>query len=277
VAAVLFALGAAALWGAGDFLGGLASRRLHVLVVLLWSQLAGVAGLTVWVVLAGDDVPGAAPVLAAAGAGVAGVIGLACLYRGMAIGAMGVVAPISATSPVVPLAVDVIRGRSPGALQWLGIGLALLGIVLLSRERSTRRVPLAAGVGLALVAAAGFGLFVVLLGVAAEESSSWATLVARSAAGIAVVGVLVATRSSPVAPLRALPVIAAVGLFDTAANALIAVAASYGEIGIVAVLSALYPLTTILLARLVLGERLNPGRRAGGALALAGAALVAAG
>ncbi len=145
----------------GDFLGGLTSRKAGVLTVLLWSQLAGALGLAVWVATAGDAPPGGVAVLAAVGAGLAGVIGLACLYRGMAIGAMGVVAPISATSPVVALAVDLARGRSPGWLQWIGIACALGGIVLLSRERSAGRMPLGAGVGLALVAALGFGFFVV--------------------------------------------------------------------------------------------------------------------
>jgi len=275
--ATLLALAAAALWGAGDFLGGLTTRRLPVLAVLLWSQLVGLAGLAVWVAIAGDDAPGWVGVLAGAGAGAAGVIGLACLYRGMAIGAMGVVAPISATSPVIALAVDVARGRAPGGLQWLGIVLALGGIVLLSRERSERRAPLAAGVGLALVAALGFGLFVVFLGAAADESASWAAAIARGTAVVAVAVAVVLTRTSVTTPARLLPAILGVGVFDTSANALISVATTRGEIGIVAVLSALYPVMTIVLARLLLHERLDSGRRAGGVLALAGAALVAAG
>src|SRR5574338_722269 len=110
--AALALLGAAS-WGTGDFLGGVAARRVHVLTVLVLSQAIGLAGATVWLVVSGDRLPGAGDLLPAAGAGACGAVGLAALYRGMAVGAMGIVAPISAASPVVPLAVDLARGSSP--------------------------------------------------------------------------------------------------------------------------------------------------------------------
>src|SRR3954470_5154575 len=131
--AIVLALAAAALWGTGDFFGGLATRRVNVLIVLLWSQLAGLAGVAIWIIVGGASAPGGVLAYGAA-AGIAGAVGLGCLYRGMAVGAMGIVAPISATSPIVPLAVSVLRGDSPTALQWGGIAFALLGIVLVSRE-----------------------------------------------------------------------------------------------------------------------------------------------
>jgi len=280
--AVVLALGAAALWGTGDFLGGLATRRVSVLTVLFWSQLVGLAGLTVWVVASGAARPDAGLWFALAG-GIAGVIGLGCLYRGMAVGAMGIVAPISATSPIVPLVVDLVRGNAPAPLQWVGIAFALAGIVLVSREPGSALVaggarrPVAAGAGLALVAALGFGLFIVGLGEAAQESAPWATATARLGAVSALVLVLVSTRTVPRASSRLLPLIVAVGIFDAAANALIALAATRGSIGIVAVLSSLYPIATILLARAILHERLGTTRTVGGLVALAGAALIAAG
>lgn len=276
--AVVLALCAAALWGTGDFLGGFASRRTAVLVVLFWSQLAGLTGLVVWVVWSGAGRPGVGAMLAALGAGFAGVAGLACLYRGLAVGAMGIVAPISATSPVVPLVVDIGRGRSPGTVQWIGIVVALAGVVLVSRQPGPGRAPVVvAGVGLALAAALGFGLFVVGLGVAAQESPSWAAATARFASVCTVVAALAATRTSVRCSQRLLPLIVAVGIFDAGANALIAVAATHGSIGIVAVLSALYPVMTILLARALLHERLGATRVGGGLIAVAGAALIAAG
>src|SRR3954452_1527197 len=116
--AIVLAPAAAALWGTGDFLGGLATRRVNVLIVLLWSQLAGLAGVVVWIVVSGASRPGGVLAYAAA-AGIAGAVGLGCLYRGMAVGAMGIVAPISATSPVVPLVVSVVRGDAPAAVQWV--------------------------------------------------------------------------------------------------------------------------------------------------------------
>jgi drug/metabolite transporter (DMT)-like permease len=278
--AVVLALAAAALWGTGDFFGGLATRRLSVLTVLFWSQLVGLLGLVVWIAVSGAERPGKG-LLYAAGAGIAGAIGLGCLYRGLAIGAMGIVAPISATSPIVPLGVSVLRGDSPTALQWGGIAFALCGIVLVSREPpgegggASGRV--ASGVGLALVAALGFGLFVVGLGEAAQESAPWATATARLSSVTALVLALAWTRTVPRVPRRLLPLVLAVGAFDTGANALIAIATTHGSIGIVAVLSALYPIMTILLARAVLHERLGPTRTAGGLVALGGAALIAAG
>jgi drug/metabolite transporter (DMT)-like permease len=278
-AAVLALLGALS-WGTGDFFGGLASRRAHVLTVLVLSQAVGLAGVAAWAVASGDSPPGLADIVPAVGAGAAGAAGLAALYRGMAIGAMGIVAPISALSPAVPLAVDLVRGDAPAAVQWAGIATALTGVVLLAREpggTTTRGTGLAAGVSLALVAALGFGLFVVGLDAASDGGATWAVVVARTSSTlVALCAVLLV--SVPLRPPGGLlPAIAAVGVFDTTANALVAVATTYGSAGIVAVLSALYPLTTILLARVFLSERLDRPRRVGGALALAGAALVAIG
>lgn len=276
----MLALLGALSWGTGDFFGGLASRRAHVLTVLVLSQAVGLAGVAAWAVASGDSPPGLADIVPAVGAGAAGAAGLAALYRGMAIGAMGIVAPISALSPAVPLAVDLVRGDAPAAVQWAGIATALTGVVLLAREpggTTTRGTGLAAGVSLALVAALGFGLFVVGLDAASDGGATWAVVVARTSSTlVALCAVLLV--SVPLRPPGGLlPAIAAVGVFDTTANALVAVATTYGSAGIVAVLSALYPLTTILLARVFLSERLDRPRRVGGALALAGAALVAIG
>jgi drug/metabolite transporter (DMT)-like permease len=275
--ASLLALGGAACWGVGDFLGGVASRRLAVLTVLAVSQAVGLVGILVWVVASGESFPGVVELLPAAAAGVAGLVGLAALYRGLATGAMGIVAPISAASPIVVLAVDASKGVVPAALQWLGIGLVLAGIVILSRDRSATGGRVAAGAGLALLAALGFGLFVVGLDAGADESAAWAVVAARAASvSIALVAALVTT--SPLRPpLASLPLLVGVAAFDTGANVLVAAATTHGAAGIVAVLGALYPVVTVLLAWAVLGERLGPAKRAGAAIALVGAALVAAG
>jgi len=276
--AAFLALGGALFWGVGDFLGGLATKRLALLAVLALSQAAGLAGVTVWVVLGGESFPGAVELLPAVGAGVAGIVGLGALYRGLAIGAMGIVAPISAASPVVPLAVDAARGTTPGAIQWVGIVLVLTGIAAISREPGAGAATrFAAGAGLALVAALGFGSFVVGIDAAADESASWAVLVARSSALALVLAAALLTTTSLRAPRRMLPMLLTIGLFDTGANVLVALATTHGEAGIVAVLSALYPVVTVVLARIVLGERLSVARRTGGLVALAGAAFVAAG
>jgi drug/metabolite transporter (DMT)-like permease len=272
------ALGGALCWGVGDFFGGLASRRLAVLAVLAVSQAIGLAGVALWVWLAGDPFPGVGELLPAAGAGLAGVLGLAALYRGLAVGAMGIVAPISAASPLVPLAVDAARGSVPGTLQWVGTVLVLTGVATLSIERSAeggRRV--AAGASLALLAALGFGGFIVGIDAGADESATWAVVAARSASVSLVAAAALFTSTSLRPPRRLLPSLVAIGVFDTGANVFVAAATTKGAAGIVAVLSALYPVVTVALARLVLAERLGPARRAGGAVALTGAALVAAG
>lgn len=276
--ASLLALSGALFWGVGDFLGGLAARRLAVLAVLAVSQAVGLAGVALWVWLASDPFPGFAELLPAAAAGVAGLVGLGALYRGLAVGAMGIVAPISAASPVVPLAVDAARGVVPGTLQWLGVALVLAGIVTLSLEPSAlggQRI--AAGAGLAVVAALGFGCFIVGLDAGADESAPWAVVAARSTSVTLAIAAAILTSTSLRPPRRLLPTLAGVGVFDTAANVCVAFATTKGAAGIVAVLSALYPIVTVVLARLVLAEKLSVERRIGGVVALSGAALVAAG
>jgi drug/metabolite transporter (DMT)-like permease len=278
MAAAMLALAAALSWGIGDFLGGLTSRRISVLTVLALSQAVGLTGLVCWVAATHDPFPGARELWPAAAAGVAGVIGLGALYRGMALGAMGIVAPISAASPVVPLAVDAAKGIVPSLLQSAGVLLVVVGIATLSRETSAQRTRrLAAGAGLALLAALGFGAFIVGLDAGADQSAPWAVVATRSAS-VALTVIVALGASKPLwAPRRLLPALVAVGVFDTGANVLVAVAATKGAAGVVAVLSALYPLATVVLAHALLGERLDVTRRVGGVLALGGAALVAAG
>ncbi len=249
-----------------------------MLTVLVVSQAIGLAGAAVWLIASGDAAPGLDDLLPAAGAGLCGAIGLAALYRGMAVGAMGIVAPISAAGPVVPLVVDLGRGVSPSPLQWAGIAAVLGGITLLAREPgATPGTRLAAGVALALVAALAFGLFVVGLDAAADGGVTWTIVTARGASTVLALVLALTASVSVRPPSRLVPVIVAVGVFDTTANVLVAFATTKGSAGVVAVLSALYPVVTIVLARVVLGERLDRPRRVGGALALGGAAIVAAG
>ena len=276
--AALLALAGALGWGVGDFLGGLAARRLAVLTVLAVSQAVGLVGVLVWVGLSGDAFPGVVDLLPAAGAGIAAMVGLGALYRGFAIGAMGIVAPISAAAPVVPLAVDASRGDVPGALQWLGVALVLTGIAVLSREPRAdgqrvdrgRSRPRRGG---------GARLRIVLRRhrCGADESAAWAVTAARSASVPVVIAAALITSTALRPPRAMLLMLVGVGVFDTISNVSVAAATTYGAVGIVAVLSSLYPVVTVVLARIVLGERLSAVKRVGGAVALAGAALVAAG
>ena len=275
--AIALALGASLAWGLGDFLGGIKSRVLSVLTVLAISQLAGFAGVLVWLAVAGESFPGWHSLAWAAAAGVGGCLGLASLYRGLAIGAMGIVAPVSAVSAAIPFVVGVASGERPSALQLVGILVALAGVALASREPTAEGGRRAAGIGLALLAALGFGLFFVFLDRAAEDSVPWAVTTARGVSTVIALVVAVAVGAS-LRPGRAhVPALVAVGLCDVAANVLFGLASTRGFLSIVAVLAALYPVVTVALAALLLHERIARAQRLGVAGALAGAALITAG
>jgi drug/metabolite transporter (DMT)-like permease len=275
--AIALALGASLSWGLGDFLGGLKSRTLHVLTVLVVSQVVGLGAALVWVVASGEGMPSWSATAWAMAAGAAGCLGIATLYRGMAIGAMGIVAPISAVAAVIPFAVGIASGERPGALQVVGILLALTGVAVASREPAARGGGRASGIGLALLAALGFGLYFVFADRAADESVPYAVATARGfSLLLALIAALVVGAS--LRPGRSsLPALAAVGLCDVGANMLFSLATTMGYLSIVAVLAALYPVVTVALAAVLLHERVAPTQRMGVAGALVGAALITAG
>ncbi len=275
--AIALALGASVSWGLGDFLGGLTSRRLHVLTVLVVQQVFGLAAAVAWVLLSGDGFPGWAATAWAAGAGTAGCVGIGALYRGMAVGAMGIVAPISAVAAVIPFAVGVASGERPGTLQVAGIVLALVGVGVASREPAGRGGGQAAGIGLALLAALGFGLYFVLAERAAEASVPFAVATARGVSLLLAVAAALVVSASFRPGRSFLPALIVIGLCDAGANMLFSVATTHGYLSVVSVLSALYPVVTVALAALVLHERIAPSQRAGVAGALAGAARITAG
>ncbi len=271
VAAVALALGASIAWGLSDFLAGLKARQFAVLWVLLVSQATGLVLIVAATVASGAELPSANAALWAAGAGVAELIGFAALYRALAVGEMSVVAPISATAALVPVIVGVAAGDAPTAFQALGIALALGGAALASAEPGRRT---AAGLGLAVVAALGFGLFFVGMDLAADDGALWATSINRLASCAVVVGAMLVLRPPSPIDRQALLPLAAVGVLDIAANAMFAIALTLGMAAIVSVLGSLYPLATVVLARAVLGERVSGSQRTGVAAALAGIGLV---
>ncbi|HEY8103693.1 MAG TPA: DMT family transporter [Gaiellaceae bacterium] len=275
--AVALALGASLAWGLGDFFGGLKSRSLHVLTVLVLQQVFGIGAAAVWVLTSGDAFPGSSATLLAVAAGLAGCVGIGSLYRGMAIGAMGIVAPVSAVSAVIPFVVGVASGERPSSLQVAGILLALLGVAVASREPASQGGGSAAGIGLALLAAFGFGLYFVFADRAADESVPWAVATARGSSLLLALVAALVLRVSLRPGRSALPVLALIGLCDVGANMLYSLASTYGYLSIVSVLSALYPVVTVALAAVVLHERVAPTQRLGVAGALAGAAMITAG
>ncbi len=277
---VLLGLSASLLWGVSDFLGGLRSRGFPLLAVLAVAFPAGAIVIGGVVAVRGDAPPGALPLVYAALAGLGGVAGIAALYRGLAIGSMGVVAPITATAPLIPLVVGLLRGERPGAVRLAGIAIALIGIVLASREpRSVTetKARVATGAGLALVAGACFGGTLVAIDSASAADPYWATLVLRLTGCVVVAAALVATRP-PLAPLaESLTKFAPIGVLDATATMLFAVATTRGLVSVVSVLASLYPLVVVLLARAFLGERLARTQRLGALAALGGVAMISAG
>jgi drug/metabolite transporter (DMT)-like permease len=277
---LILALAASVSWGAGDFLGGLASRKAPLLAVLSVSLTTGLAGALLVVLVSGDTHPGWGPAGVAVLAGLAGLVGLLGLYRGMAIGAMGVVAPISGVAAIVPFAFGIVDGERPSPVQLVGVAAAFAGIALVSREPDGSGESMrAAGVGLALVAAAGFGLYFTLTDVAADDAGApWTVLVSRGAAAVAAL-LAAALLRTQIGRVRgpALRLALAAGIFDVTANVAFGVATTRGLISVVSVLASLYPVATVVLARVVLGERASGLQRAGAVAAIGGAALITAG
>jgi len=258
------------------------SRTLPLAGVMLVSQGTGLVFVAVWVVASGDSAPPVADILPALAAGAGGAVALGAFYRALSIGTMSIVAPISATGALVPVITGLAGGDRPGAVQVLGMAAAVIGVVLASRESDAAQGGAAdarRSLGLALVAALGFGLFLTLLKPASDHSVPWALLMVR----LASVSVIAVTATVLRAPVRAaftrsaLPSIALVGTLDVAANALYALATTRGLLSIVSVLGDLYPVSTILLARAVLRERVRRSQEAGIVAVLAGVALIAAG
>jgi drug/metabolite transporter (DMT)-like permease len=294
VLAALLALGSGISWGFADFLGGLKARQLPLLVVLVGSQSVGLALVATIVAVRGEAAPGGAFAVYAALSGVCGIVGLACFYRGLAVGAMSVVAPISALAAVIPVSFGLATGDRPSAIQIAGIALAIVGATLAAREPAhdasedseeasdENRRPIggthvAAGTGLALLAALGFGGFFVAMDRASNADVFWAILVNRVTGVTLLLIALAALRPSLHARTVDLATLAAIGFLDMSANTLFATASTKGLVSLVAVLGSLYPVTTVVLARAFLDERISRIQQVGVAAALTGVVMITAG
>jgi drug/metabolite transporter (DMT)-like permease len=274
LAAVLLGLASALSWGAGDYSGGIASRRSPVLGVLAVGQATGVALSAGLALLGGEPFPPAGALGWAALAGASGAVGLAALYRGLAVGRMAVVAPISAVlSAAIPVVVGALGEGLPPAPKLAGFGLALAGIWLVARVGETGEGR--AGLGLALLAGCGFGGFLSLMDRAADGGTFWPLAAARGTS-LAITLSAVLVRRRPWAPPRpALPVILLSGALDAAGNAFFVLASQVGRLDVAAVLSSLYPASTVLLAALILRERVSRPQGVGIGAVLAAIALIA--
>jgi drug/metabolite transporter (DMT)-like permease len=279
VAAVLLSLASSLAFGLADYFGGVLSRRAALLAVVFLSQAAGLAVIGVLVLLRAEPFPGTDILPWTTLASIAGTAGIACLYGGLATGVMSVVAPIASTAAVIPVVVGAIRGETPSPLQNAGIALALGGVLLASRAPTAAGVGrrFARGAGLGILAAIFLGLFLVTFDQAAEPDPYWATLIGRAGSTFLLALAVLATRPSLRLGGPTLALVAFVGVLDVLGNTLFAVASTKGLVGVVSVLSSLYPVVTVALARALLGERLNRLQALGVAAAFAGVGLIAAG
>jgi drug/metabolite transporter (DMT)-like permease len=297
MAAIALALGSSLVWGLSDFLGGLKSRTFPVPVVLACMYLSSLTVMAIFVAARAEGPPGGDAVVAGLCAGLFGIAGLFAFYRALAIGTMSIVAPIASTGVALPVLIGLATGDQPGTLRSIGLALAVVGVVLASRDApSDARLPIGRGTGsdhaesadarlqrqsvlLAVVAGLGFGMYFVLAQVSSDGDVAWALLLSRMAATpfVATFAVLALRRGGRRARARELAVLAGIGILDLGANILYNVSTTLGELSTVAVASSLYPVTTVLLAAVVLGERVRGVQRAGVVVALCGVVLISAG
>ncbi len=272
---VLLALGASLVWGVADFVGPWKGRTLGALRVLLWAEFGGLTAVTAVIAIRATP-PHNWALLLAIPAALSGTLGLYAYYRGMAIGAMAVVAPIAGASAIVPVIFGLATGDRPSTAQIAGIACALVGVVLASQEHQEGERRVANGVGLAILAAIGFGLYFPAMHAAGKADALWASFIFRLVAA-AIVLVAVILRRPPIRlGGRNLWIVLGVGLGDTLGNVLFAGSASHGLVSLTSVLASLYPVVTVALAALTLKERVAGLQRIGIVLTLAGVGLISA-
>jgi drug/metabolite transporter (DMT)-like permease len=275
--AIVLALGASLSWGLADFFGPLQGRVLGALRALVYVQLGGLLAIAVMVAVRGEG-PKSAGALLAIPAAISGTLGLFAYYRGIAVGAISIVAPIAGVSAVVPVVVGIASGESPSTLQLTGIACALLGVFFAAREPGRGgETRFAAGVGLAILAAIGFGGYFPFMHAAGNADFWWASLIFRMASTSVILVAVAIVRPALGVPLRVLPWLALIGFGDMFGNLLYAAASTSGLVSVTSVLASLYPIVTVVLARIVLSERVARSQEAGIALTLAGVALISAG
>lgn len=279
---VVLALLASLLWGASDFLGGTATRRFPVGSVVGLSQLTALVVLIPLVPLVGELDADRGYLAPAVLAGLIGMAALACFYRALSLGTMGVIAPIASLGVGVPVLAGLVTGESPSGWQLVGIGLAVLGVVLASGPElrgEAGRTPLL----LAALSGAGFGGVLLLVAEGAESSTVMTLLIMRLTSVIVLGGlflILLSRRSGRLGvPRSAALLIVAIGLGDLGANGAYALASTQAGalLSVTSVLASLYPVVTVLLARKVHHERLRQVQVLGVVGALVGVGLLAGG
>lgn len=270
----LAGLASAASWGAGDFAGGIASKRTNVFVIVMLSQILGLAGLLVLAPFIGEAFPPILDLWWGAAAGLAGAVGVTALYASLAAGRMGIAAPITGViAALLPVSYAWIVVGAPSTWGLAGMALALVGIALVGTAKVERPPPRV--LFLALLSGLGFAAFLLLIGLSSGTSFLWTLIAARAGSALVLVVLVLALRPAWGARPNAWLLVAALG--DTLGNVFFLLATRLGRLDIAVVLSSLYPVATVALARFVLHERLTRMQAIGAALMLAAIPLIALG
>lgn len=269
--AIALALISSVLWGTSDFLGGTVSKRIPAATVLLWSSFAALPFIAGLALITGDMVFSGTTVGWGIVAGVSCSLGIVALYHALATGVMGVVAPIASTSVLVPVVVGFIRGEGPGPMRSAGIALAILGVILaggphLRLFRSGGHRPIL----FALIAALGIGISLLAVANGSNDNAIATLLVMRLVYPVLLIVVVMMVRAPRTAGRANLLPVAAAGIGDALAVTLFGIATRSGALPVVAALSSLFPVTTLLLARRIDQERLEREQAIGVVLALVG-------
>ena len=277
--AVSLALIACLSWGTSGFLAGTKSRVMPVLTLLVFSSMAGLGMFLISVGVRGVPLPRDPNLLYAVLGGAVGIGGLYCLYRGLAVGAISIVVPVSALCVMLPVLTGLALGEVLHPLQVLGMVIAIVGGVAVSREKkaTVNKKRLAAGIVPALGAALGFGAFYVVMDRAGAVDPLWAAMVSRSSFFLFLLPALLLKRPSLKVKVIHLPVVFAIGILDGTAALAYTTATTKGMLSLVSVVSSLYPAVSVILAALILKERLRALQFFGVVMAIVGVALISAG
>lgn len=254
---IFLGLAAAASWGAGDFSGGLASKRTSAYTVVIISQFVSLLLLSIGALLFSEGTNSARNIVIGGVAGIFAAAGLVSLYTGLARGPMGLVAPITAVvSAIVPAVFSLLNEGLPAWWNMVGFAVALVAVWMISVGDAKSEFQIS-DLKLPIFAGFGFGIFYVLIDLVSDEAILWPLVSARSTSILLILVTGLLIRGIEVPLVRQFPLIVLAGIFDTGGNVFFAIATRIGRLDISAILSSLYPAVTVLLAWIILNEKLS--------------------
>ncbi|HNK63185.1 MAG TPA: DMT family transporter [Anaerolineales bacterium] len=270
---ILFGLASALSWGAGDFTGGLAARKVGAYRSVFYGEVVGIIFLFIVISLTGEQMPGTRTMIFAALAGILGSVGLMMLYHAMAVGMMSIAAPVSALlAAALPVVVGLFTEGLPDALTILGFAFALIAVWMISQSGDGMKDILShlSDLKLPLLAGIGFGFYFILMHQATGDGGAviWPMVFSRTGGILLLAVYLLVTRADWKIDTSALPIISANGILDLGGNFFFILAGQAGRLDVAAVLSSLFPGATVMLAWVFLKERLNRNQWIGVACAL---------